>query len=288
MKKNVNVSLSSSTLDFLSIFKQLYEFVIPKGNIEIPIRIFVAIFFLFLGTLTNILIPFLYGYSVDLVNKKEFSNFYLIIVLIGCYGFARFAKVFFDEAKQFVFIKVAQKSVRAAALFAFQHLHNLSLNFHLNRKTGGLSRALDRGAKGIELLLRFSIFEVIPVVLEVIMVGVVLWTTFGFFYCAATLLTVFLYGIFTFKLTEWRILIRKKMNESDENAGTKMVDSLLNYETVKYFNSEIKEINSYNNALKDYEDKAVSTNTFKSKSLSLFKIGNNLLANLFNFPLNTL
>ena len=83
------------------------------------------------------------------------------------------------------------------------------------------------------------------------MVGVVLWTTFGFFYCAATLLTVFLYGIFTFKLTEWRILIRKKMNESDENAGTKMVDSLLNYETVKYFNSEIKEINSYNNALKD-------------------------------------
>ena len=161
MKKNVNESINPSTLDFLSIFKQLYHFVIPKGNIEIPVRIFVAIFFLFLGTLTNILIPFLYGYSVDLVNKKEFSNFYLIIVLIGCYGFARFAKVFFDEAKQFVFIKVAQKSVRAAALFAFQHLHNLSLNFHLNRKTGGLSRALDRGAKGIELLLRFSIFEVI-------------------------------------------------------------------------------------------------------------------------------
>ena len=228
MKQNVNESINPSTLDFLSIFKQLYDFVIPKGNVEIPVRILIAIFFLFLGTLTNILIPFLYGYSVDLVNKKEFSNFYLIIVLIGCYGFARFAKVFFDEAKQFVFIKVAQKSVRAAALFAFQHLHNLSLNFHLNRKTGGLSRALDRGAKGIELLLRFSIFEVIPVVLEVIMVGVVLWTTFGFFYCAATLLTVFLYGIFTFKLTEWRILIRKKMNESDENAGTKMVDSLLN------------------------------------------------------------
>ena len=107
------------------------------------------------------MIPFLYGYSVDLVNKKEFSNFYLIIVLIGCYGFARFAKVFFDEAKQFVFIKVAQKSVRAAALFAFQHLHNLSLNFHLNRKTGGLSRALDRGAKGIELLLNLPIKRIV-------------------------------------------------------------------------------------------------------------------------------
>ena len=281
MKKNVNDTINPTTLDFLSILKQLYDFVIPKGNIEIPVRIFIAIFFLFLGTLTNILIPFLYGYSVDLVNKKEFSNFYLIIVLIGCYGFARFAKVFFDEAKQFVFIKVAQKSVRAAALFAFQHLHNLSLNFHLNRKTGGLSRALDRGAKGIELLLRFSIFEVIPVVLEVIMVGVVLWTTFGFFYCAATLLTVFLYGIFTFKLTEWRILIRKKMNESDENAGTKMVDSLLNYETVKYFNSEIKEINSYNNALKDYEDKAVKTRL----SLTAVNLGQGLIISLGLFSI---
>ena len=131
----------------LRTLNELLRFVIPKGNIEIPVRIFIAIFFLFLGTLTNILIPFLYGYSVDLVNKKEFSNFYLIIVLIGCYGFARFAKVFFDEAKQFVFIKVAQKSVRAAALFAFQHLHNLSLNFHLNRKTGGLSNIAPASSK---------------------------------------------------------------------------------------------------------------------------------------------
>ena len=95
MNKNVNEAISPSTLDLLSIFKQLYDFVIPQGNIEIPVRIFIAIFFLFLGTLTNILIPFLYGYSVDLVNKNEFSNFFLIIVLIGCYGFARFSKVFF-------------------------------------------------------------------------------------------------------------------------------------------------------------------------------------------------
>ena len=259
MQKNHSEFKPLNIAEYIFVFKQLYNFVIPKGNIEIPTRILIAIFFLILGTLVNILIPFLYGYSVDLVNENDSSNFYLIIIIIGCYGFSRFVKVFFDEAKQYVFIKVAQKSVRAAALFVFQHLHNLSLNFHLNRKTGGLSRALDRGAKGIELLLRFSIFEVVPVVLEVIIVSVVLWATFGIYYCLATLSTVFLYGIYTFKLTEWRILIRKKMNESDENAGSKMVDSLLNYETVKYFNSENKEINLYNDALKDYEEKAVKT-----------------------------
>ena len=259
MQKNHSEFKPLNIAEYIFVFKQLYNFVIPKGNIEIPTRILIAIFFLILGTLVNILIPFLYGYSVDLVNENDSSNFYLIIIIIGCYAFSRFVKVFFDEAKQYVFIKVAQKSVRAAALFVFQHLHNLSLNFHLNRKTGGLSRALDRGAKGIELLLRFSIFEVVPVVLEVIIVSVVLWATFGIYYCLATLSTVFLYGIYTFKLTEWRILIRKKMNESDENAGSKMVDSLLNYETVKYFNSENKEINLYNDALKDYEEKAVKT-----------------------------
>ncbi len=281
MRKKYDELTDSIDLDYLYIFKQLYSFVIPKGNVEIPLRIVIAIFFLFLGTLTNILIPFLYGYSVDLVSEDNSLNFFLIILIIAFYGFSRFAKVFFDEAKQFVFIKVAQKSVRAAALFAFQHLHNLSLNFHLNRKTGGLSRALDRGAKGIELLLRFSIFEVIPVILEVIMVGIVLWTTFGFYYCIATLLTVFLYGVYTFKLTEWRILIRKKMNESDENAGSKMVDSLLNYETVKYFNSEHIEINSYNQALKDYEKKAVRTRL----SLTAVNLGQGLIISLGLFSI---
>ena len=281
MQKNHSEFKPLNIAEYIFVFKQLYNFVIPKGNIEIPTRILIAIFFLILGTLVNILIPFLYGYSVDLVNENDSSNFYLIIIIIGCYGFSRFVKVFFDEAKQYVFIKVAQKSVRAAALFVFQHLHNLSLNFHLNRKTGGLSRALDRGAKGIELLLRFSIFEVVPVVLEVIIVSVVLWATFGIYYCLATLLTVFLYGIYTFKLTEWRILIRKKMNESDENAGSKMVDSLLNYETVKYFNSENKEINLYNDALKDYEEKAVKTRL----SLTAVNLGQGIIISLGLFSI---
>ena len=281
MQKNHSEFKPLNIAEYIFVFKQLYNFVIPKGNIEIPTRILIAIFFLILGTLVNILIPFLYGYSVDLVNENDSSNFYLIIIIIGCYGFSRFVKVFFDEAKQYVFIKVAQKSVRAAALFVFQHLHNLSLNFHLNRKTGGLSRALDRGAKGIELLLRFSIFEVVPVVLEVIIVSVVLWATFGIYYCLATLSTVFLYGIYTFKLTEWRILIRKKMNESDENAGSKMVDSLLNYETVKYFNSENKEINLYNDALKDYEEKAVKTRL----SLTAVNLGQGIIISLGLFSI---
>ena len=178
-------------------------------------------------------------------------------------------QVFFDEAKEFVFARVAQRAVRGAALKAFKHMHNLSLTFHLNRQTGGLTRAIDRGAKGIEFLLRFTVFEIVPVLVELITVGIVLWVTFGFRYSAITILTVIIYIVFTIKVTEWRIAIRKKMNIADENASTKAVDSLLNYETVKYFNAEIMEADRFNKAMKTYEDSAVKARA----SLSIVNIG---------------
>ena len=178
-------------------------------------------------------------------------------------------QVFFDEAKEFVFARVAQRAVRGAALKAFKHMHNLSLTFHLNRQTGGLTRAIDRGAKGIEFLLRFTVFEIVPVLVELITVGIVLWVTFGFRYSAITILTVIIYIVFTIKVTEWRIAIRKKMNIADENASTKAVDSLLNYETVKYFNAEIMEADRFNNAMRIYEDSAVKARA----SLSIVNIG---------------
>ena len=140
---------------------------------------------------------------------------------------------------------------------------------HLNRQTGGLTRAIDRGAKGIEFLLRFTAFEIVPVLVELITVGIVLWITFGFMYAAVTVSTVLIYIFYTIKVTEWRIAIRRKMNVADENASTKAIDSLLNYETVKYFNAETVEANRYDLAMKQYEDSAVKARA----SLSIVNIG---------------
>ena len=262
-------SSNTKILTPLKTLKELLRFVIPKGNKEMPFRIFLAFIFLFLATIVTVYTPFLYGKAVDLVSEGKQVNLNLLWFVIGSYALARLGQVFFDEAKEFVFARVAQKAVRGAALKAFQHLHSLSLSFHLNRQTGGLTRAIDRGSKGIEFLLRFAAFEIVPVLVELIAVGIVLWATFGLAYAAVTVTTVIIYIIYTIKVTEWRIGIRRKMNLADENASTKAIDSLLNFETVKYFNSEKIEADRFDNAMKSYEDSAVKARA----SLSVVNIG---------------
>ena len=262
-------SSSPKILTPLRTLKELLRFVIPKGNKEMPFRICLAFVFLFLATIVTVYTPFLYGKAVDLVSEGKQVNLNLLWFVIGSYAIARLGQVFFDEAKEFVFARVAQKAVRGAALKAFQHLHSLSLAFHLNRQTGGLTRAIDRGSKGIEFLLRFAAFEIVPVLVELIAVGIVLWVTFGLMYAVVTVTTVIIYIIYTIKVTEWRIGIRRKMNIADENASTKAVDSLLNFETVKYFNSENIEADRFDNAMKSYEDLAVKARA----SLSVVNIG---------------
>ncbi len=269
MKNADAFSSNTKILTPLKTLKELLRFVIPKGNKEMPFRIFLAFIFLFLATIVTIYTPFLYGKAVDLVSEGKQVNLDLLWFVIGSYALARLGQVFFDEAKEFVFARVAQKAVRGAALKAFQHLHSLSLSFHLNRQTGGLTRAIDRGSKGIEFLLRFAAFEIVPVLVELIAVGIVLWATFGLAYAAVTVTTVIIYIIYTIKVTEWRIAIRRKMNLADENASTKAIDSLLNFETVKYFNSEKIEANRFDNAMKSYEDSAVKARA----SLSVVNIG---------------
>ena len=269
MKNAHAFSSNTKILTPLKTLKELLRFVIPKGNKEMPFRIFLAFIFLILATIVTVYTPFLYGKAVDLVSEGKEVNLNLLWFVIGSYALARLGQVFFDEAKEFVFARVAQKAVRGAALKAFQHLHSLSLSFHLNRQTGGLTRAIDRGSKGIEFLLRFAAFEIIPVLVELIAVGIVLWSTFGLAYAAVTVTTVIIYIIYTIKVTEWRIGIRRKMNLADENASTKAIDSLLNFETVKYFNSEKIEADRFDNAMKSYEDSAVKARA----SLSVVNIG---------------
>ena len=269
MKNADAFSSNTKILTPLKTLKELLRFVIPKGNKEMPFRIFLAFIFLILATIVTVYTPFLYGKAVDLVSEGKQVNLNLLWFVIGSYALARLGQVFFDEAKEFVFARVAQKAVRGAALKAFQHLHSLSLSFHLNRQTGGLTRAIDRGSKGIEFLLRFAAFEIVPVLVELIAVGIVLWATFGLAYAAVTVTTVIIYIIYTIKVTEWRIGIRRKMNLADENASTKAIDSLLNFETVKYFNSEKIEADRFDNAMKSYEDSAVKARA----SLSVVNIG---------------
>ena len=269
MKNAEAFSSNDMVLTPLRTLKELLRFVIPKGNREMPIRIILALIFLIMATVVSIYTPFLYGKAVDLVSEGKSINLNLLWFVIGSYALARLGQVFFDEAKEFVFARVAQKAVRGAALKAFQHLHSLSLSFHLNRQTGGLTRAIDRGSKGIEFLLRFAAFEIVPVLVELIAVGIVLWATFGLAYAAVTVTTVIIYIIYTIKVTEWRIAIRRKMNLADENASTKAIDSLLNFETVKYFNSEKIEADRFDNAMKSYEDSAVKARA----SLSVVNIG---------------
>ena len=269
MKNAEAFSSNSKILTPLKTLKELLRFVIPKGNREMPFRICLAFIFLFLATIVTVYTPFLYGKAVDLVSEGKQVNLNLLWFVIGSYALARLGQVFFDEAKEFVFARVAQKAVRGAALKAFQHLHSLSLAFHLNRQTGGLTRAIDRGSKGIEFLLRFAAFEIVPVLVELIAVGIVLWVTFGLLYAVVTVTTVLIYIIYTIKVTEWRIGIRRQMNIADENASTKAIDSLLNFETVKYFNSEKIEADRFDNAMKSYEDSAVKARA----SLSVVNIG---------------
>ena len=269
MKNAEAFSSNSKILTPLKTLKELLRFVIPKGNREMPFRICLAFIFLFLATIVTVYTPFLYGKAVDLVSEGKQVNLNLLWFVIGSYALARLGQVFFDEAKEFVFARVAQKAVRGAALKAFQHLHSLSLAFHLNRQTGGLTRAIDRGSKGIEFLLRFAAFEIVPVLVELIAVGIVLWVTFGLLYAVVTVTTVIIYIIYTIKVTEWRIGIRRQMNIADENASTKAIDSLLNFETVKYFNSEKIEADRFDNAMKSYEDSAVKARA----SLSVVNIG---------------
>ena len=269
MKSAEAFSSNDKVLTPFKTLKELLKFVIPAGNKEMPIRIILAFIFLFLATLVSVYTPFLYGKAVDLVSEGKSVNITMLWAVIGSYALARLGQVFFDEAKEFVFARVAQRAVRGAALQAFKHMHSLSLTFHLNRQTGGLTRAIDRGAKGIEFLLRFTAFEIVPVLVELIAVGVVLWVTFGFIYAAVTVFTVLIYIFYTIKVTEWRIAIRRKMNVADENASTRAVDSLLNYETVKYFNAENVEAERFDSAMKIYEDSAVKARA----SLSIVNIG---------------
>lgn len=252
-----------------TLLGQLWSYTAPRGDWRVRGRIAAAFSALVAARGSNIITPLLYGAAVDMVNDEAGFSLKILLVLVAGYALARLGQQVFSEAKQYLFAAVAQRAVRGAAITCFAYLHQLSLRFHLERQTGGLTRAIDRGAKGIEFLLTIVFFEVLPLFVEVVLVSVILWLMFGGFYAAVTMFTVAAYAYFTIRVTEWRIKFRREMNEADEQAATRAVDSLLNYETVKYFNAEGNETERYDEALKRYEKMAVRSRT----SLSIVNVG---------------
>ena len=264
---------SSNLRKTASLLRALMHYTAPRGDNKIRVRIGAAFACLIAAKSSNMVTPLLYGAAVDLVNGDSGFAMSALMFLVGGYALARLGQQVFSEAKQYLFAKVAQRAVRGAALNAFRYLHKLSLQFHMERQTGGMTRAIDRGAKGIEFLLTIAFFEVLPLFVEVAFVSIIMWHLFGGFYAGVTFLTVAAYVYFTIRVTEWRIRFRREMNTADEAAASRAVDSLLNYETVKYFNAEDVEAARYDSAMADYEVMAVRSRT----SLSVVNIGQGVI-----------
>lgn len=252
-------------------FKSLLPHLWPAGQWNLRARVLLAIACLVIAKIANIYVPILFKHMVDDLTLKPGMATLLIVPLglLLAYGIARVLSQAFAELRDGIFAKVAQRAIREVALDTFRHLHALSLKFHLDRQTGGLSRAIERGAKGIEFLLFFILFNVLPTLLEIALVCIILWKLYDWRFAAITATTIGLYIWYTLMVTEWRIKYRRVMNESDQAANTKAVDSLLNYETVKYFNNEAHESRRYDVALKVYEEAAVKSRT----SLATLNIG---------------
>lgn len=238
------------------------------------VRVSIAMVLLVAAKVATVAVPALFGKAVDALEADATGAAVAVPVslLVG-YGLLRVGQQGFAELRDFVFAKVGQRAIRSIALKVFRHLHGLALRFHMDRQTGGLSRAIERGIKGIDFLLRFMLFNILPTLVEIGLVCAILWSLFGFIFSAITFVTVVIYIIFTLTFTEWRLKYRRAMNDSDSEANTKAIDSLLNFETVKYFGNEAHEAQRYDVSMERYEKAAVKSLT----TLSLLNVGQGLI-----------
>lgn len=261
---------SARTAEQLRTLRQLLPYLWPQGRPDLRTRVAVAVVLLVAAKVANVYVPLILRDAVDALSPTAGSAVVAVpLALLLAYGGARVMARGFGELRDALFANVAQHAIRRVARQTFEHLHQLSLRFHLDRQTGGLSRAIERGTKGIEFLLFFVLFNVLPTIFEILLVCGILWYMFDWRFAAITLGAILGYVWFTFSVTEWRIRFRRDMNESDSDANTKAIDSLLNYETVKYFGNEAHESRRYDGALARYERASIKSRT----SLSLLNFG---------------
>ena len=255
--------------DGLKSIGAILPYIWPKDAWSLRARVLLALVLLVLAKVANVAVPMFYKYAVDALNEPKAQLLAVPISLLVAYGVLRVLSDAFGELRDAVFTRVAQRAIRLAGLRTFRHLHALSLRFHLDRKTGGVARAVERGTKGIEFLLRFMLFNILPTLIEIVMVCGILWNLYGWRFAAVTLLTLVAYIAWTTFITEWRTQFRRAMNDTDSDANTKAIDSLLNFETVKYFGNEDHEARRFDTALQRYEDAAVKSGS----SLAFLNIG---------------
>ncbi|XOY55719.1 MAG: ABCB family ABC transporter ATP-binding protein/permease [Rhodobacterales bacterium] len=268
---------SNARVQGWSVIRRVMPYLWPQGQGWVKRRVIGAMLVLLLAKVIAVGTPILYKQAVDALAPDGATAATVLglgaVGLTLAYGFARLMNVGFQQLRDVIFTRVGQRALRQLALETFTHIHRLSLRYHITRKTGGLSRVIERGVKGVDFLLRFLLFSMGPLMLELAMISVVLFYLFDVWYLAVVVGTIALYVWFTFTVTEWRVKIRKVMNDQDTDANQKAIDSLLNFETVKYFGAEKWEADRYDRAMAQYETAAVRTNY----SLAFLNFGQSVL-----------
>jgi ATP-binding cassette subfamily B protein len=270
-------SIEQATL--IGTLIHLWPYIWPSDRADLKMRVVWSVVLLLIAKLATLAVPFTFKWATDALSGKgsapvEPSNWVVWVVaspllMVASYGALRVVMAVLTQWRDGIFARVAMHAVRKLAYITFVHMHELSLRFHLERKTGGLTRVLERGRNGIETIVRMVILQLVPTIVEVSLLMAVLLWQFDWRYVLATLTTVVVFMYFTYAATEWRIAIRRKMNDSDTEANTKAIDSLLNYETVKYFGAEEREATRYDRSMQRYEQASVKTYT----SLALLNTG---------------
>ena len=262
----------------MNTIRRVIPYLWPADAFWVRRRVVLAMLALIVAKIISVSTPYFYKVAVDQLAGEGNADpaTFLMLGAVGltiAYGMARLSAVGFGELRDAIFVRVGQRALRKLALETFTHIHRLSMRYHIARKTGGLSRIIERGVKGVDFLLRFMLFSIGPLILELSMVAILFALLFGWQYMVVVVVTIALYVTFTFKVTEWRVRIRRQMNDQDTDANQKAIDSLLNFETVKYFGAEAREAERYDGAMKQYEVAAIKT----GQSLSFLNFGQSLI-----------
>ncbi|MFT4619551.1 MAG: ABC-type transport system involved in Fe-S cluster assembly fused permease/ATPase subunit [Sulfitobacter sp.] len=271
-----DVEVATDRASGMRTIRKVAPYLWPEDEPWVKYRVVFAVITLVVAKVIAVGTPMFYKAAVDALSGDAGQATLVAIGAVGltvAYGMARLFTVGFQQLRDLIFAAVGQRALRKLALETFTHIHALSLRYHITRKTGGLSRIIERGVKGVDFLLRFLLFSIGPLILELIMVSAILFVLFDVTYLLVLVLTITLYVWFTFRVTEWRVQIRKEMNAQDTDANQKAIDSLLNFETVKYFGAEAREAERYDSAMELYEKAALKT----SYTLGFLNFGQSVL-----------
>jgi ATP-binding cassette subfamily B protein len=259
--------------DQMRVMGRVIKLLWPESDLALKLRVLMAFGLVAVAKVASVLVPILYKLVVDALSAAPNAAITVPVVIILGYSVIRVLAQATDEIRDMIFSKVQERALRLVSVSVLKHVHELSMRFHLERQTGGLSRAIERGTDGIEFLVSYLVFHIAPILLEIVLVAAVLWTYFNFSFAAATFLVIVFYGVYTAGATQWRLKFRRAMNAQDSEANALAVDSLLNFETVKYFGNEKHELERFDQAKRSYVTAAIAN----QRALSLFNIGQSVI-----------